>query len=67
MLFYSNLSIKSNLICLSCPRPLVKMTIPLDQCEHFNQVGPFEKLDFLIVFLDGFLTEHRCGAVLEFF
>jgi hypothetical protein len=39
---------KKNL-CLSCLKFLVKMTIPLDQCEHFNQVKPFEKSHFLVV------------------
>jgi hypothetical protein len=66
MSFYSNVLVKNNSTCLSCPRPLAKMTIPFYQCEHFNQVGPFEKSHFLIVFLDGFIIKHRCGIVLEF-
>jgi hypothetical protein len=43
--FSSNVLIKSN-SCLSCPRPLVKIIIPLGQCEYFNQVGPSKKLLF---------------------
>jgi len=67
MSFYSNVLVKNNSKCLSCLRPLIKMTIPFDQCEHFNQVGPFKKSRFLIVLLDGFIIEHSCGVVLEFF
>jgi hypothetical protein len=46
--FSSNVLIKSNL-CLSCPRPLVKIIIPLGQCEYFNQVGPSKKSHFFVV------------------
>ncbi len=45
---FSENSIKSNL-CLSCPKPLVKMTIPFCQCGYFHQVGPSEKSRFLVV------------------
>jgi len=31
------------------PQGLVKMTIPLGQCEHFSQVGPYEKSHFLVM------------------
>ncbi len=44
----SNVSVKSN-SCLSCPKLLVNTTIPLGQCGHFSQVGPFEKSCFLVV------------------
>jgi hypothetical protein len=39
--------------CLSCPKPLVKTTIPIGECEHLNQVGPFEKSHFLVVSTHG--------------
>ncbi len=44
----SSVLIKMNL-CLSCPKNLVKTTIPLGQCRHFNQVGASEKSCFLVV------------------
>jgi hypothetical protein len=37
-----NVPIKHN-FCLSCPKALIKITIPFGQCGCFNQVGPFKK------------------------
>jgi len=31
------------------------MVIPLGQCEHFNQVGPFKKPHFYVVTIDTLL------------
>jgi hypothetical protein len=36
---------------IHAPKPLVKMTILLGQCEHFGKVGPSEKSSFLVVLL----------------
>jgi hypothetical protein len=38
-----------NNLCLSCPMPLVKTIMTVGQCEHFSQVGPYEKSHFLVV------------------
>jgi hypothetical protein len=29
--------------------PLIKTTIPLGQCEHFNQIGPSKKSHLLVM------------------
>jgi hypothetical protein len=44
--FYSNVIIKCNM-CFSCPKPLVKMDIPLGQCGHFGQIGILKSHIFL--------------------
>jgi hypothetical protein len=54
----SNVLIKSNL-CLSCPKHLVKTTIPLGQCEHFSQVGPSKNSCFLVVYVQIFISPSK--------
>jgi hypothetical protein len=44
-------------MCFSCPMFLVKENISFSQCEHFNQVEPFEKslyfvMNILIIMLN---------------
>ncbi len=53
---WSKRSLQSNVLvkchmCFSCPKPFIKMVIPLGQCGHFSQVGILKNLHFLIVYV----------------
>ncbi len=37
----------SNVTYFSCPKPLIKMDIPFDQCEHFGQIDFLKSRGFL--------------------
>jgi hypothetical protein len=49
---FSQMSESKVTLVFHVPKRLIKTTIPFGQCGHFNQVGPFEKSHFLVVYGD---------------